>query len=523
MKSLANLLILWAAVVVGCKKGPFTYDVHSATAHVLPLHDPLLPAVGDPLTIEVLVDTTASVSSVEATVLGAGFGNPSVPCAATSGGWWTCSAGVVAADELLLYSATARIGGSSIGSGGVQVDVGAAPGAARLTYAPLTPSKTSGDAQIDVLVAAMPSGGLAAPALLQDFRQVLRNDVFADPAWRKRFRLIRFHTTDQPAITSSYEVGRSTRCGQNPWPAEPGGPAAAAGMDVIAVVHRTGPATDGFEGGTTGFRDCAGSWLRDPDVATLSAHTEKAVFRHELGHAVLALGDEYHEPESSRRVDPEPPPAPTGACCCCNESTGGGPVVVPGGPGSGGVSQCLDPATGAFVTDGACGGFLPGGSSLPSCGTFVVPPQCYDAPIPTSSCPPLASGCVAAKHFLGGAPPSGTERWNVFPTLASCETARTRALSHPGVPDPTAGLDACRQICGPGTAQACPCVGAGVQAWIVDVSPNQSTNDAMAVSLPAPNHHGSTDRVCLETSLCVRWERARGETVADAWSACADP
>jgi hypothetical protein len=37
------------------------------------------------------------------------------------------------------------------------------------------------------------------------------------------------------------------------------------------------------------------------------------------------------------------------------------------------------------------------------------------------------------------------------------------------------------------------------------------------------SRHGATCAWCVDTSLCVRWEKARGKSADDAWAFCQAP
>jgi hypothetical protein len=98
-------------------------------------------------------------------------------------------------------------------------------------------------------------------------------------------------------------------------------------------------------------------------------------------------------------------------------------------------------------------------------------------------------------------------------------------MTHPGVEDRNDSADsACRQICG-GSMPACPC--GDPEAWIVDKSPAGGTatpgasTDTMGTVLAL--RHGATCAWCVDSSLCVRWERARGRTPDEAWASCQAP
>ena len=86
-----------------------------------------------------------------------------------------------------------------------------------------------------------------------------------------------------------------------------------------------------------------------------------------------------------------------------------------------------------------------------------------------------------------------------------------------------ASLGACRQLCGP-TIAACPCE-PGTEYWIVDIDPSVSTvrTDAMANVTAALEWHGGTCLWCVETTLCVRWQRSLNDSAETAWSKCSAP
>jgi hypothetical protein len=129
--------------------------------------------------------------------------------------------------------------------------------------------------------------------------------------------------------------------------------------------------------------------------------------------------------------------------------------------------------------------------------------------------------------WLGQPAPAGSNPFtpNMFTSEAECEAGRIAALDHPGVEDRALSMDAaCHQLCG-GSLAACPCGQA--EGWIVDRNPAASSSpagtntDTMGTVL-APRHGGTCAR-CVETSLCVRWQRARGQSSSDTWNYCEAP
>lgn len=163
---------------------------------------------------------------------------------------------------------------------------------------------------------------------------------------------------------------------------------------------------------------------------------------------------------------------------------------------------------------------------LPTCsttGTEFLGKSCGAKP--DGGCPLLAGLCVSQATWLGSVPAGvSTERPNVFPNEAACTDALAQARSHPGVEDPDHSLGTCRQLCGQ-TGSPCPCSGEA-EAWIVDNNPlTAPTNprDAMGAVSAAGEQHGGTCMWCVETSLCVRWQRALGDFSQSAWATCQAP
>jgi hypothetical protein len=144
---------------------------------------------------------------------------------------------------------------------------------------------------------------------------------------------------------------------------------------------------------------------------------------------------------------------------------------------------------------------------------------------PEGGCPLLAGLCVSQTAWLGSAPPVvSTGRPNVFRNEQICTESVAQARTHPGVEDPARSIGTCRELCGLNTAP-CPCSGED-QAWIVDNNPlTAPTNprDAMASVSAAGERHGGTCAWCVETSLCVRWQRALGDDSQKAWETCQAP
>lgn len=128
--------------------------------------------------------------------------------------------------------------------------------------------------------------------------------------------------------------------------------------------------------------------------------------------------------------------------------------------------------------------------------------------------------------WLGGEPPEGSAALNnILPSQAECEAVRDILLTHPGVESGEAGLlPQCRQLCGPGApGGVCACE-EDAEYWLLDSNPLQpGENVDLMGALTAPVDHGEACARCVETSLCVRWERARGRSEVEAWGYCALP
>lgn len=372
-----------------------------------------------------------------------------------------------------------------------------------------------------------------------DIESSVYEGILADPVYRWRDRQLGFYFYSDNGFTSSYYSGFDTRCGQNPWPAETALRAALNDMEVIAVLHRHPTSRTGIEGQVTGtsftnvFRDCAGAAVKNENIRSFSttggiAETPR-IAKHEFSHAAFGLGDEYTESQATRNVAPATV-NPLDTSCCCDASGGGigvgvggggggvvddGGVVVspPGVPGGGQSLQCIRAGGGLGAAPG--GGF---GGSRPACSSFQAPPRCGASP--QGGCPTLFGDCVSSRMWLGATPIPASLRPNVFATQAECDAMRTSAQSHPGVADKAASLGACRELCGP-TTQACPC---GVsEAWIVDKNPAVTTPQQDSMGTVLAQREGGACALCVETSLCVRWHRARGDSAERTWQACEAP
>jgi hypothetical protein len=372
--------------------------------------------------------------------------------------------------------------------------------------------------------------------------------ILTDPVYRWRDDQLGFYLYTDPGFTSSYYSGFDTRCGQNPWPSELTFPNALRDMETVGVLHRySGNRLEGSVPATPPptaaiFRNCAGNAVKQTGLRTFcvtgGASETAATAKHEFGHAAFGLGDEYTETDATRNA-PAAPPSPFGdTSCCCSTEGGFETVPVPGSGTSPGTT--VPSPTPRGVRSVRCvlqGGGVGAGPGTPTLGT----PTCTEPPTfplgcgatPEAICPRLSGNCVRPEMWLGlssspspsPSPTPDDRRPNVFTSQADCERGRVRALTHPGVEDHVPSLGECRELCGPRTSP-CPC--GQSEAWIVDTNPHVTPS---ALSPPMPDsmaalmaqRKGGTCAWCVETSLCVRWQRARGETAEATWNYCNAP
>lgn len=541
----------------------FMYGSHERP-RVFVAHHPLIPAPGATLTIELVPDLPADVTVTKAF---ASLHHPADGAATTKpcdpvGNAFACTFALGPSPGPARYGGYLDLstGGRVRARAEYRFTVAGAPAPDALVEVRVPVNATAGLAdsyRLDTAFVRDPTG-YEMPPFLADAERSVYDGILADPVYRWRDDQLGFFVFTREAFVTSYYSGRDTRCGRNPWPLETGWPTALGAIEVLGVLHRKATSTQGIEGGVTEasaglFRDCAARAVRRPSAGTFSVSTgigpAPFIARHEFGHAAFTLGDEYTEPDATRRVTTSTP-APSDSECCCLVSDDGG--ATPGGgviPGGGGVTpggvggvtpgagtrgprlvprqsfeRCLrdgvtttTPMTGS-VLDGltTCDAQNPTGTFEPSCGAGV-----------DTGCPSLAGGCVSDTAWLGQSPPSGadTRRPNVFATQEACNEALPRASEHPGVEDPARSLGLCRELCGPNTS-ACPC--GAPQFWVVDLNPTLApapvgTQDAMALVSTAGPRHGGTCTWCVETTLCVRWHRALGDTPEKAWEACQAP
>jgi hypothetical protein len=371
---------------------------------------------------------------------------------------------------------------------------------------------------------------------LTDIERSVYDGILRDPIYRWRDPQLAFSVTGNTGVTTSYYSGIDTRCGQNPWPRQDRPfPNQLNQVAVLAVLHRQ-TATPDVEGGPLElqFRDCAGEFVGNTSERTIHTFSVTGgigdtpiIAKHEFGHAAFGLGDEYTESDETRRV--EVPPAQVSGCCCAYEG------ARPGfGAGSGGaMATRSQPAPGIMLASfqpqfrrkicvsegGAVEEGFEGLEKLPTCGA-TLPAECGASRIDQPACPALAGDCIVERMWGGQTLPDGvTPRPNSFTSRAECDAARIAADTHPGVEDDEQSLATCEQICGqPGTP--CPC--GQLEGWIVDRNPALTRMPDSMASIDA-RRHGGTCAWCVESSLCVRWQLALGDSPEQAWTRCNAP
>jgi hypothetical protein len=528
-------------IVIG-KPTDFSYAGHQRP-RVFVSHHPLIPTSTDPLIIRLVPDLPADATVQQAKAVlrnSPSDAGETKPCDAVGGGAFECKFSPRQSGDQPVYGGFLEL------NGGRRVDSRAEY---RFSVRDTIPADTLLDVRVpinktpnlddryrvDTAFARDPTN-YELDTFVGDVEKILFDGMLADPVYRWRDDQLGFSVFTHDAFVTSYYSGFNTRCGQNPWPLEFGFPQALLAIEVVGVLHRKATDTRGIEGGVTGstagvFRDCAGQAARRSGLRTFSVSTgvgqSPSIAKHEFGHAAFELGDEYTETNGTRNATPAPASLPTDTGCCCSLGDGTGTGMGTGtDTGTGGVT----PIPG--VTRKRC--FGPDGptesaqlgSSLPTCSatnTGFLGANCGARP--EGGCPLLAGQCVSQTAWLGSAPPVvSTARPNVFRNQQACTDSVAQARAHPGVEDPARSIGTCRVLCGLNTAP-CPCSGEE-EAWIVDNNPlTAPTNprDAMASVSAAGERHGGTCAWCVETSLCVRWQRALGDDSQKAWETCQAP
>lgn len=549
-----------ATTIIRCDI-PTAYTSFSYIPHERPRvfvsHHPLRAVPGQTVVIRLTPDLRPQDGTPQRAVARIGFASSNArnepPCVDGGGGVFDCAFTLPAGNNDFIYDGFVVLsGGTEIHSrSAYRFRAASAIGADEVLVLrePVKPlSELATNYRAGTVWVHDDGDGYSAAAFLTDVESAVYGGILADPVYRWRDTQLAFYQYGSAGLTTSYYSGFDTRCGQNPWPGEPGFRTALNGMETIGVLHRHPNTAGGVEGTVTStnvFRDCAGTAAKNVNLRTFSATGGMPLIaKHEYGHAAFGFGDEYTESEATRRVTAASS-RPDSECCCMpadgGSTTGTGSVP---GTGSGGV---VTGGTSGAVVGGPAGGTGPvvtvriprclgeGGVPRPPRGSTLGLPTCSDtSPIPAAcgatpqaACPTLLGDCVQARSWLGGQAPAGSNPLtpNIFTSQAECETARTAALGHPGVEDRAQSVDAaCHQLCG-GSLAACPC--GQTEGWIVDLNPIASSSamgtnaDTMATIL-APRHGGTCAR-CVETSLCVRWQRALGKTPSETWSFCEAP
>ncbi len=549
----ATLLVVSCPPLVVKPFEGFSYAPRVAP-RVFASHSPLRPEPGKPVTIRVAPDVAAGATVEHAFAsLADGLAAPvEKECADAGGNVFSCSfdlgpnagtatyaARIVLADGTRVATRTRYLFAYGIG----MADAELIP-----VRVPVTRVDRLDDAyRIDTAFLRGLGNDYVAAQFVADAEQALFDGILADPVYRWRDDQLGFYLYTRPGITTSYFSGVDTRCGQNPWPAEAMLASALAPMEVLGMLHRLAADASASEGRvplgptSSAFRDCAGEAVRTAGGQSQPPRSfsavgglpeSPAIATHEFGHAAFGLGDEYFETDATRRVDPAFQLQPPAECCCRRSDD---VVITPGpggtGPGTGGgVASRQGSARPLGFETAVCmgpgGSIVPGfgaGSSLPACTGTSADFAATCGASPQGGCPPLASTCVEQRMWLGATPPGAdTARHNVFESESACTAARVAAEAHPGVESPQAALGTCRRICGGADAPACPC-GQG-EAWIVDHDPaSQRPRRDDLMALPEIRKLGGTCAWCVDTSLCVRWHRALGDSADAAWATCSAP
>lgn len=399
---------------------------------------------------------------------------------------------------------------------------------------------------LDTILTRDPSAGAYdAEAWRDTMSDFIYLGLLRDPVYRWRSNQLAFYAYTQPALVSDYYSGRDTRCGQNPWPELEFLPAPVRAADAIGVLHqRSASAAGGIESVGGDFRDCAGrivsrklTTAATAEMVSFSARggdsSSARLAAHEFGHALFGLSDEYNEQTTTRQT-PNIAAQTVDADCCCRIAELDGGVGL---PGDGTQLPGGDPIVGAETATGPLFCFDETGllvaqadlgqpAELPDCAVHeAYPIQCFVGSV-ESVCPSLQGQCVRDAMWLGeSAPASDLVFDNLFTSQNVCEAVRDAVLIHPGVERAQDSVSqTCELLCEP-DADAGPCACEELsEYWRVDRNPADAnlSGDLMQVIGDDIDHGGACAR-CVETSLCVRWERARGRTPVQTHAYCAAP
>ena len=532
----------------------FSYAEH-LKPRVFVMHEPLVPAPSSVLRITIApeIDAPATVKRAVAQLRTSPVASPTeTECAGSAANTFVCEITLDSSEGERIYSGFVETAsGERIASRGQYRFTVASALAANIVVPVRVPVQAVGAVpeayRVDTALVKEDAAGFTQSQFFTDAHAGIFQGILADPTYRWRDVHLGFWLYTRPGMVSSYYSGLDTRCGKNPWPGDANLPSALAGIEVVGVLHRRTATSEGIEGANTapasvGFRDCAGATVRTPRIGSFSATGGLAespgILKHEFGHAAFGLGDEYREDEASRNVVPASVSLQPAASCCCRNGGGTGVVPIPGGGGAtvGGTADGgaaggprgtgLNVVMTCLTSSGKTGPFAASGEPAPCVddaqNPFNFPATCGIGP--DGGCPKLRGDCVQAAAWLGMDPPADARpRPNVFKSQVECEKGKLSAADHPAIENATASLGTCRQLCGPGIG-ACPCE-ASAENWIVDIDPSVPVvrNDAMGRMTSALERHGGTCQWCVETALCVRWHRARGDTPEAAWSTCSAP
>lgn len=485
--------VLVALALGACATTPFDFTAHDlSNPRVSVIHRPLHPNPGEAVRV-IARPEGLNGGSVSITLTMPG-GSHTASCGEGDLVDGECALELAGRDVrqgVGIYLAKIRQGGQEwLSPGTYTFRIGTPPepdsGAARVI--PLrVPIEQTDRSHAVLLVADIDSfgvdfeGRIAFTELGDLVEPLLYEGLLEDPVYRWRDNQIGIYATERAGRVTGYASGLSSRCGADPWPgmAQQGIDVSieTAVADAIGVLHNRG------------FRDCAGLGT-NPAAGALPHFSadvgDPLLFQHELGHALFGLADEYWETTASRRV----PPGNPGRNCCCQ---GGGPVggnnggAIPGDPDDPGGIPCV----GGLICDGR-----------------PWPADCFEAGL---ACPRIESSCAEP---------------NVFPSRETCVSAAAAIAVHPGI-EAEASPDDCQLLCGP-EGRECPC-DPEQTVWILDRRTpslaNQTDDDLMGTRDRArPRElHGPACALCIETELCLLWERGSDRSEEEARAHCMRP